>query len=79
MTWFRIFIDYFAIFVLPLMIVGLPIYGLIRGVKVYEEFVEGAKEGFRVGRNDHPLSRRDSFRHRHVPGLRGYGFSCGDP
>ena len=31
MTWFRIFIDYFSIFVLPLMIVGLPIYGLIRG------------------------------------------------
>ena len=48
MSWFRIFIDYFAIFVLPLMIVGLPIYGLVRGVKVYEEFVEGAKEGFRV-------------------------------
>ncbi len=48
MSWFRIFIDYFAIFVLPLMIVGLPVYGLIRGVKVYEEFVEGAKEGFRV-------------------------------
>lgn len=48
MAWFRVFIDYFAIFVLPLMIVGFPLYGLIKGVKVYEEFVEGAKEGFKV-------------------------------
>lgn len=45
---FRTFIDYFAVFVLPALIVGLPLYGLIRGVKVYEEFVEGAKEGFKV-------------------------------
>lgn len=45
---FRTFIDYFAVFILPLMIVGLPLYGLIRGVAVYEEFVEGAKEGFKV-------------------------------
>lgn len=45
---FRTFIDYFAIFILPILIVGLPLYGLIRGVKVYEEFVEGAKEGFKV-------------------------------
>jgi len=45
---FRTFTDYFALFVLPVLIVGLPLYGLIKGVKVYEEFVEGAKEGFRV-------------------------------
>jgi spore maturation protein B len=45
---FRTFISYFAIFVLPAMIVGLPLWGLIKRVKVYEEFVEGAKEGFRV-------------------------------
>lgn len=45
---FRTFVDYFAVFVLPTLIVGLPLYGLIKGVKVYEEFVEGAKEGFRV-------------------------------
>lgn len=45
---FRTFVDYFAVFVLPALIVGLPLYGLIKGVKVYEEFVEGAKEGFRV-------------------------------
>lgn len=45
---FRAFTDYFAIFVLPLLIVGLPLWGLIKGVRVYEEFVEGAKEGFKV-------------------------------
>jgi len=26
----------------------LPIYAMARGLKVYEEFVEGAKEGFGV-------------------------------
>ncbi|MEX1054590.1 MAG: spore maturation protein [Rhodothermales bacterium] len=45
---FRTIISYFSIFVLPAMIVGLPLWGLIKRVKVYEEFVEGAKEGFRV-------------------------------
>lgn len=44
----RAIFDYFAIFVLPALIVGFPLYGLIKGVPVYEEFVEGAKEGFRV-------------------------------
>ena len=44
----RAIFDYFAIFVLPAIIVGFPLYGLIKGVAVYEEFVEGAKEGFKV-------------------------------
>jgi len=29
-------------------LVGIPIYGFLKGVKVYESFVEGAKEGFQV-------------------------------
>jgi spore maturation protein SpmB len=33
---------------LALLIVGIPLYGHLRGVKVYEAFVEGAKEGFDV-------------------------------
>lgn len=37
-----------AVFILPLLIVVFPLYGLIRKVKVYEEFVEGAKEGFDI-------------------------------
>ncbi len=35
-------------FVLPTLIVGFPLYGLYKGVRVYEVFVEGAKEGFNV-------------------------------
>ena len=41
-------IDTVAVFVVPLLIVLFPLYGMIRGVAVYEEFVEGAKEGFNV-------------------------------
>jgi len=33
-------------FVVPVIIVAFILYGLIRRVSVYEEFVEGAKEGF---------------------------------
>ncbi|HEX7070426.1 MAG TPA: nucleoside recognition domain-containing protein [Rhodothermales bacterium] len=44
----RAVFDYFAIFVLPALIVGFPLYGLIKKVPVYEVFVDGAKEGFNV-------------------------------
>ncbi len=44
----RTIIDVVSVFVLPLLIVGFPIYGLIKKVPVYEEFVEGAKGGFTV-------------------------------
>ena len=44
----RLVIDYASAFVLPAIIVGFPLYGMIRKVRVYEEFVEGAKEGFNV-------------------------------
>ncbi|MGO9570221.1 MAG: spore maturation protein [Desulfomonilaceae bacterium] len=29
-------------------LVGIPVYGFFKGVKVYESFVEGAREGFEV-------------------------------
>jgi len=32
----------------PIIIMGIPLYAVIRGVKVYEVFVDGAKEGFHV-------------------------------
>ena len=44
----RAVIDVLSVFVLPAIIVGFPLYGMIKKVPVYEEFVEGAKEGFRV-------------------------------
>src|SRR5207244_11850542 len=33
---------------LAIIIVGIPLYGFLKGVKVYEAFVEGAKEGFQI-------------------------------
>ena len=35
-------------FVLPVILVGFPLYGIIRRVPVYESFVEGARDGFQV-------------------------------
>ena len=37
-----------SLFALPVVLVGLPVYGLIKRVPVYEVFVEGAKEGFGI-------------------------------
>src|SRR5439155_20788744 len=33
---------------IPFLLSFFPLYAAVRGVKVYEEFVEGAKEGFSV-------------------------------
>lgn len=43
---FRECMDLVGLFLFPLLMVGLPIYGLCRRVPVYEKFVEGAKDGF---------------------------------
>ena len=48
METFRDAVGVLSTFVLPLMIVGIPLYGLTRRVAVYESFVEGGKEGFTV-------------------------------
>ena len=37
-----------SVLAIPLIIVLIPIYGYRKGLKVYEEFTEGAKEGFQV-------------------------------
>jgi spore maturation protein B len=44
----RDFLAIVSVFVVPAILVGFPVYGLIKGVPVYESFVEGAKEGFQV-------------------------------
>src|SRR6476620_6644725 len=41
-------ISLLSYFVLPLILVGFPLYGLYKRVPVYESFVVGAKEGFQV-------------------------------
>ena len=48
---FRAGLDVLAVFVIPLIIIGFPLYGLYRRVPVYEEFVAGAREGFQVAVN----------------------------
>ncbi len=37
-----------SLLAVPCLLVFFPLYAALRGVKVYEEFVEGAKEGFSV-------------------------------
>lgn len=33
----------------PMLVLFIPIYGMAKGVKIYEVFVDGAKEGFQIG------------------------------
>ncbi len=42
-------INQISIWAIPVFLLAIPLYGALRGVKVYESFVEGAKEGFQVG------------------------------
>ncbi|CAN5646208.1 spore maturation protein [soil metagenome] len=44
----RNFINIASVFIIPMILVGFPLYGLYKRVPVYESFVEGAKEGFQV-------------------------------
>lgn len=48
METFRNVLGLFSFFVIPVILVGIPLYGLIKRVPVYESFVEGGKEGFQV-------------------------------
>jgi len=42
-------ISHVSVWAIPIFLLGIPVYGAIKGVKIYESFVEGAKEGFQVG------------------------------
>ena len=37
-----------SLWAIPVLLVGIPLIGMIRKVKVYETFIEGAKDGFDV-------------------------------
>lgn len=37
-----------SVYILPIMILGILTAGVVKKVSVYEEFVEGAKDGFKV-------------------------------
>lgn len=45
---FKMLIQIAAVIAIPLIIILFVLYGLLKKIKVYEEFVEGAKEGFNV-------------------------------
>jgi len=44
----RAILEQVSLWAIPVMLVGIPLIGMIRKVKVYDVFVEGAKEGFDV-------------------------------
>ena len=48
MEWLVRALDLVSKWAIPLFLVGIPAAGLARGVRIYEAFVEGAKEGFQV-------------------------------
>ena len=37
-----------SLWAIPVLLVGIPLIGMIRKIKVYDTFIEGAKEGFQV-------------------------------
>jgi len=41
-------IDTVSIWAIPFLIAIIPLYGFIRGIKIYDVFVEGASEGFQM-------------------------------
>jgi spore maturation protein B len=44
----RAVLDAISLWAMPVLLVAIPLVGIIRGVKVYDVFIEGAKEGFNV-------------------------------
>jgi spore maturation protein B len=44
----RAALDAISLWAIPVLLVGIPFIGLLRKVKVYDVFVEGATEGFQV-------------------------------
>ena len=45
----REIINIISLYTLPLIIIIIPLYALIKKVPVYETFIDGAKDGFKVG------------------------------
>lgn len=44
----RAVLEAISLWAIPVMLVGIPFIGLLRKVKVYDVFIEGATEGFQV-------------------------------
>ena len=57
-----------SLLAIPFFLSFFPLYAALRRVKVYEEFVDGAKEGFQGCRAHHSLPGDDSGCGCDVPG-----------
>lgn len=44
----RATLEAISLWAIPVLLVVIPLIGMIRGIKVYDVFIEGAKEGFNV-------------------------------
>ena len=44
----RATLEAISLWAIPVILVGIPLVGLLRKVKVYDVFIDGAKEGFNV-------------------------------
>lgn len=44
----RWILEQISLWAIPVLLVGIPLIGMIRKVKVYDVFIDGAKEGFNV-------------------------------
>ncbi|MBI4534655.1 MAG: hypothetical protein HY708_00155, partial [Ignavibacteriae bacterium] len=42
-------VKFLSVIAIPALVLFVVVYGIIRKVKIYEAFVEGAKEGFNIG------------------------------
>jgi len=45
---FRQILGAISLWAIPVLLVFIPLVGIARGIKVYDVFIEGAKEGFQV-------------------------------
>ena len=51
----RTFLEVISLWAIPVLLVGIPFVGLLRKVKVYDVFIDGAKEGFQTAVNIIPF------------------------
>lgn len=45
---FQQIIESISLYAIPFILISIPLYGLVKKVKVYEVFTEGAKDGFKT-------------------------------
>ena len=72
---FRSIINLISIFAIPLMIAVFLGWGFVKKVRVYEVFVEGAKDGFNTAIRIIPIFSSDVVCYRYIPCKRCDGYT----